>query len=672
MIPKTASHYQILEKLGGGGMGVVYRARDLKLDRFAALKFLPSHFGTDEEKKERFLHEAKAASALDHPHIGTIYEIDETEDGQLFIAMAFYDGETLKKKIARGPLPMESAVDIALQVTQGLAKVHEQGIVHRDIKPANLMLTRDGAVKIVDFGLAKLAGGTRITKTGTTMGTVAYMSPEQALGESADHRTDLWSTGVVLYEMVTGQLPFKGDHEQAVIHSILNREPEPMTTLRSEVPAELELAVRKALAKKLRDRYQHADEMGGDLILLAREQESVVTVQRPSAPALSPVRRSYGYAAVALAVLLFAAGIAFLRGRETRRIEAWLAGVESAAREGRLDEVFQELQTSGLDLNDSRLNDLSNRVAGTLTIETEPSLASVTVARVQPIADFAARRAVPLGNTPLAGHRLVAGEYWLGLTHEQAGSLQFLVSIQPAKDLRVTRQLLKAGAAPEGMVLVEEGKSAVGSEGSVIPGFLIDQHEVTNEEFLNFVSSGGYRDKSLWDKTPSDSVLHAFVDRTGVPGPRFWSGGTYPAGKKDNPVVGISWYEASAYARWTGKELPSSSQWWRAALGDAGAPFPWGRDAKTAEIRANFELAGTRPVGSYPLGVSPFGCLDMAGNVREWLRDTGPDPARRVVVGGSWQDPVYMFEPDHAEWFAPAFANEAMGFRCVKSVEPRQ
>src|SRR3970282_1488436 len=315
MIPKTASHYQSLEKLGGGGMGVVYKARDLKLDRFAALKFLPSHFGTDQEKKDRFLLEAKAASALDHPHIGTIYEIDETDDGQLFIAMACYDGETLKKKIARGPLPMESAVDIALQVTQGLAKVHEQGIVHRDIKPANIMLTRDGAVKIGDFGLAKLAGGTRITKTGTTMGTVAYMSPEQALGESADHRTDLWSTGVVLYEMVTGQLPFKGDHEQAVIHSILNREPEPMTTLRSEVPAELELAVRKALAKKLRDRYQHADEMGGDLILLAREQESVVTVQRPSAPALSPVRRSYGYAAVALAVLLFAAGIDFLRGR---------------------------------------------------------------------------------------------------------------------------------------------------------------------------------------------------------------------------------------------------------------------------------------------------------------------------------------------------------------------
>jgi formylglycine-generating enzyme required for sulfatase activity len=219
------------------------------------------------------------------------------------------------------------------------------------------------------------------------------------------------------------------------------------------------------------------------------------------------------------------------------------------------------------------------------------------------------------------------------------------------------------------MVLVEEGKTTVGSEGSVIPAFLIDQHEVTNEEFLKFVSAGGYRDRSLWGDTPWDSVLHAFVDRTGVPGPRFWSGGTYPAEKKDHPVVGITWYEASAYARWAGKELPSSSQWWRAALGDAGAPFPWGRDAKTAELRANFELAGTRPVGSYPLGVSPFGCLDMAGNVREWLREAGPDPARRVVVGGSWQDPVYMFEPGHAEWFDPAFSNEAIGFRCVKPLE---
>jgi len=671
MIGKTVSHYQILEKLGGGGMGVVYKARDLKLERFAALKFLPPHFGTDEEKKERFLHEARAASALDHPHIGTIYEIDETEDGQLFIAMAFYEGETLKKKIARGPLPIETAVDIAHQVTQGLAKVHEQGIVHRDIKPANLMLTRDGAVKIVDFGLAKLVAGTRITKTGTTMGTVAYMSPEQALGESADHRTDLWSTGVVLYEMVTGQLPFKGEHEQAVIHSILKREPLPMGSLRSEVPVELERAVKKSLAKKLRDRYQQAEEMRGDLIALAREHDSIVTRQRPSAPALSPVRRNSRYAAVALVVLLFAAGIIFWRGRETRRIEAWLAGVESAAGEGRLDEVSQELQASGLDLNDSRLNDLAQRVAGTLTIETEPSGASVSVARVQPIADFAARRAFPLGQTPLAGHRLVAGDYLLGLTHEQAGALQFLVSIEPAKDLRVTCNLLKAGAAPEGMVLVAEGKSAVGSEGSVIPAFLIDQHEVTNEEFLKFVSAGGYRDRNLWGATAWDSVLHAFVDRTGVPGPRFWSGGTYPADKKDHPVVGITWYEASAYARWAGKDLPTSSQWWRAALGDAGAPFPWGRDAKTAEIRANFELAGTRPVGSYPLGGSPFGCLDMAGNVREWLREAGPDPARRVVVGGSWQDPVYMFEPDHAEWFDPAFSNDAIGFRCVKPFEAR-
>ncbi|MCI0559585.1 MAG: serine/threonine protein kinase, partial [Nitrososphaera sp.] len=211
MIGQTISHYKILEKLGGGGMGVVYKAQDLKLDRFVALKFLPPHLSADEDEKKRFIHEAKAASALDHPNICAIYEIDETEDGQMFIAMAYYEGETLKKKIERGPLPIDQTIDLAIQIAQGLAKAHKHGITHRDIKPANVMITNEGVAKIVDFGLAKLAGQTKLTKSGMTVGTVAYMSPEQARGEEVDHRTDIWALGVVLYEMITGQLPFKGE-----------------------------------------------------------------------------------------------------------------------------------------------------------------------------------------------------------------------------------------------------------------------------------------------------------------------------------------------------------------------------------------------------------------------------------------------------------------------------
>jgi serine/threonine protein kinase len=209
MIGQTISHYKILEKLGGGGMGVVYKAEDTKLKRLVALKFLPTELTHDEEAKVRFVHEAQAASALDHPNICNIHEIDETDDGRIFICMAYYEGETLKEKIERGPLPIDQTLDLTLQIAQGLAKAHEHGITHRDIKPANVMITKDGIAKIVDFGLAKLAGQSRLTQTGSTLGTMAYMSPEQARAEVVDHRTDIWALGVVLYEMLTGQLPFK-------------------------------------------------------------------------------------------------------------------------------------------------------------------------------------------------------------------------------------------------------------------------------------------------------------------------------------------------------------------------------------------------------------------------------------------------------------------------------
>ncbi|MCI0493908.1 serine/threonine protein kinase, partial [candidate division KSB1 bacterium] len=225
MIGRTISHYRIIEKLGEGGMGVVYKAEDLKLKRIVALKFLPPELTRDPEAKERFIQEAQAASALDHPNICTIHKIDETEDGQLFIVMACYDGETVKKKVASGQsreagsrsagLSVDNVIDIAIQIAQGLAKAHEHGMVHRDIKPANVMITNDGVAKILDFGLAKLKGQIGLTKAGTTLGTVAYMSPEQTQGDAADQRTDIWALGVVIYEMLTGQLPFKGEYEQA-------------------------------------------------------------------------------------------------------------------------------------------------------------------------------------------------------------------------------------------------------------------------------------------------------------------------------------------------------------------------------------------------------------------------------------------------------------------------
>jgi len=260
MIGKTISHYRILEKLGEGGMGVVYKAEDTKLKRTIVLKFLPLELTRAPEAKTRFVQEAQAASALNHTNICVIYEIDEVED-QSFIAMECVEGETLKARIRKGPLDLGEAVDIATQVAGGLAKAHSKGIVHRDIKPANIMVTNDGTAKIVDFGLAILAGQVRLTRTGVTSGTVAYMSPEQARGEQIDHRTDIWSLGAVLYEMVTGQLPFRGEYEPALIYSILNDTPESMSALRGEVPPELERIVMKAMARLPADRYRTAEDM---------------------------------------------------------------------------------------------------------------------------------------------------------------------------------------------------------------------------------------------------------------------------------------------------------------------------------------------------------------------------------------------------------------------------
>jgi predicted ATPase/tRNA A-37 threonylcarbamoyl transferase component Bud32 len=265
VIGSTVSHYKIVERLGRGGMGVVYKARDFKLDRFVALKFLPSDLSGDEEVKKRFIYEAKAASALDHPNICVIHEIDETNDGRMFISMSYYDGEPLNKQVTGDPLSIDRTVDLAAQIAQGLAKAHEHGITHRDIKPANVLVTRDGVAKIVDFGLAKLAGKTRLTKTGTLMGTAAYMSPEQVQGRDVDERSDIWAYGVLLYEMLTGQLPFRGDNEIALIYSILNEDPDPVVQYRPDVPEALTHVIDRALEKDPAARYQSTVEVLADL-----------------------------------------------------------------------------------------------------------------------------------------------------------------------------------------------------------------------------------------------------------------------------------------------------------------------------------------------------------------------------------------------------------------------
>jgi eukaryotic-like serine/threonine-protein kinase len=280
MIGKTISHYRILEKLGEGGMGVVYKAQDTKLDRLVALKFLPQHLTSDSIEKERFIHEAKSASSLNHPNITTIYEIDEFE-GQMFIVMEYCEGKTLKEVIEKETPSIKKVLGIAIQVCEGLAMAHKRDIVHRDIKSDNIMVTKEGQVKIMDFGLAKLKGATKLTQTRSTLGTAAYMSPEQASGEEVDSRSDIFSFGVVLYELLTGKLPFAGEHQAAIVYSIINEEPQPIARFNNQVSTKLEDIVNKALAKDKEERYQHIDDLLADL---RREKKSLDYVKTGQIP----------------------------------------------------------------------------------------------------------------------------------------------------------------------------------------------------------------------------------------------------------------------------------------------------------------------------------------------------------------------------------------------------
>src|SRR5215471_3433620 len=292
---QTISHYEIQEEIGAGGMGIVYRAFDHKLSRLVALKFLPPYLSHDPELRRRLSDEARAASALDDPNIVVIHDIDETPDGEVFIAMAFHEGVTLREKIAAG-LELPEALRIARQIASGLAKAHQHGIFHRDIKPGNIIVAKDGVARIIDFGLAKSSDVTATLQTGAK-GTPLYMSPEQASGKAVDFRTDLWSLGAVLYEMLAGNPPFSGDRQIEVLHAVVRQEPPGLRELRPDPPAEVEAIVSRALQKDPARRYQSAAEMAEDL------SKALTALETPS----PLVRLRAAYVIPAALLLLLAA-----------------------------------------------------------------------------------------------------------------------------------------------------------------------------------------------------------------------------------------------------------------------------------------------------------------------------------------------------------------------------
>ena len=676
--------YEIERELGAGGMATVYLAQDVRHRRHVALKVLRPELAAI-LGGERFIREIEIAAQIEHPHILTLIDSGDA-DGILYYVMPYMKGESLRDRLSReGQFPIGDAVRMLRDVADGLAEAHRHGLVHRDIKPDNVMMSGNHAV-VMDFGVAKAVssatGPQNLTTAGIALGTPAYMSPEQAAADpNIDHRTDIYAMGVMGYELLTGRPPFLGASAQEILAAHLTAEPDPVTKHRVDTPPALEAVVMKCLEKRPGDRFQETDEMLRQLEVIATPSGGVPSMKISAAtPRAARERRWMRPAIIATAVVVL--GLLGLRQvRRSGAVTDLAASLQLALDSGRVDSAYTLLQTSPFELDDRRLESIAAEVGGALSIETEPAGATIRLARALASFDSVAPF-VELGRAPIGVRLLFSGNYLVTIELEGHDDAEVALTIAAGDTVAFRRTLLDMALTVDGMVLVEpgavNGPLADQFAGTEVPAFLIDRHEVSNQAFMAFVSDGGYRVVSLWPDSLliddawllRERAIATFVDRTGLSGPRDWSGGSFPDGRRDYPVTSVTWYEAAAFARWSGKELPTVEQWWRAALGDRPARFPWGTDLRTIEERSNFSMIGTTRVGSFPFGVSPFGVHDMAGNVREWVVAEVTDD-RMGVVGGSWQDPTYMFDRPNVESLAPSFSNEAVGFRLVRVLPDR-
>ena len=654
-------------------MGVVYLAEDTALNRKVALKFLRPDALQSPQAQARLVHEARVASALDHPNIATIYEIGEW-GGHHFIAMAYYEGETLAARLDRGPMPVPQVLEILTQIASALARAHAASVVHRDLKPANILLTPTGASKVLDFGLATHglpddATATRLTAAGTTVGTVSYMSPEQALGSTVDHRSDLWAFGIIAFEMLAGRRPFKGAHPAAILHAIMY---EPVPDLKSacpDAPDALRRIVAQCLSKDPGDRPRSAGDLATDL---ARVVEAMTPSAAGSRSAFAALRRPV--VAVPAVLALLAGAVLVTRWVTEMRSERW-------ARDVAVPEVLRLVEaeqfTAAFDLarradaivpGHPILAKLQPRLARTPAILSEPPGASVYYKDYR-VPDAPWRAA---GTTPIEPASIPAGFFRWKV--EKAGFEPFEAAASggpaPPQSQPVLRfSLTPTSSAPTGMVVVPGTPDPYSL---FLPGFehlpavrladsyWIDRHEVTNDQFKAFVDAGGYRRPEFWQEPLVENgrtlawqeAVDRFRDPTGRYAPATWVQGEYPAGQGSLPVGGISWHEAAAYARFVGKQLPTIYHWTKAAAPTTSlwvVPF------------SNFGGSGPSPVGSRN-AMHPFGTNDMAGNVKEWVHNEAGD-GKRYILGGGWDDPTYMFnEPDARSPFA---RERTFGFRLV-------
>ncbi len=650
-------------------MGVVYRALDTRLDRVVALKLLRPETVGDAERKWRFVREAKAASALNHPNIVTIHDID-ADQGFDFMVMEYVEGKPLDKLIPKGGLPVAEAVRYAAQIASALGAAHAAGIVHRDVKPANAVVAPGGRVKVLDFGLAKLVepGGASVVETtdstataasviqrtrqGTILGTVAYMSPEQAEGKPVDARSDVYSLGSVLYEMLAGRRPFEGDSYLQTLTAILRDAPPSLRTVRDDVPALVERVVMRALAKSPGDRFASGREMEQELAALGGGAAATLSGARPA------WRKPAILVPAAVVALAIAGGAVWRIARDSRIRDARTVTLPEISR-------LVEQQKVGAAIRLAREAErivpadvarLRRETWTAFSVRSEPPGADVLM---KPYLDVGAEWE-PVGKTPIEEIRLPLTYYRWKFT--RAGSETVEAAAGPeAFNLRLDPK----GTVPQGMVRVPGGSFTLGMLSAVmLDDYWLDKYEVTNREFKAFVDAGGYAKREYWKmpffragrEIPFEKALAEFRDATGRPGPSTWELGGFPEGREGYPVEGVSWYEAAAYAEFAGRSLPTVYHWYKAAgLGIFSEIL----------TLSNFGGKGAAPVGTYQ-GLAPFGNYDMAGNVKEWCwNETG---ARRYILGGSSTEVSYMFRESDAQ--EPFVRQAGYGFRCARYAAP--
>jgi serine/threonine protein kinase/formylglycine-generating enzyme required for sulfatase activity len=665
----TAGHklgrYTVIEPIGSGGMGAVYRARDEKLERDVAIKILSPGLVTGDEAHRRFRKEALALAKLSHPHIAAVYDVGEQE-GVDYLVMECVPGQTLAAKLRSGPLAVEDATSIVLEIAGALEEAHEQGVIHRDLKPANVMITPKGHVKVLDFGIAKLLSpstpdATASLETGCLIGTPLYMSPEQAKGNAVDARTDLWSLGVIYYELLAGRTPFQGEGNIAVLHAIIESPPASLREFRPDAPQLASQIICRALEKDPANRYQSASEVlreTSDLLSRTASRSHDVAAKRRS--------RAVALSAIVALLLTIAAGVWFFHftsKRQWAREEA-IPQITSLIADRKPLAAFDVLQEAEKYLpSDPQLKQIADQNTLTSSMTSSPLGATVAIQDYS-TPDASWRR---IGETPLKAVRLPKGYFRWKISKPGVGELVKGLPVQKSMDFALDA----LQSSPNGMVPVP-GQNFVDSVDFIgffgpykLPPYYIDRFEVTNRDYQEFVDSGGYENKAYWKEKfiwggrelSWIEAMAGFRDTTNRPGPAGWVAGHYADGQADFPVSGVSWYEASAYAAFTGKSLPVVAQWYMAAPSDV---------ARYIVPASNITTNGLAPVGAYK-GVGPYGTYDMAGNVREWVA-SADDSDHRFILGGSWKSPAYLYYDPEA--LSPFDRSDGNGFRCVKNTSP--